>query len=101
MVEKVNSLRRHVPPVSLTFSVKLCLALVSLMAVLLGCCGHHNSEGTAPSGALIAMATGPLVAIPSIFAHNWLVHSIRGMTVEADDSVNEPATALEREFVWE
>ncbi|MBI5818940.1 MAG: hypothetical protein HZA88_08120 [Verrucomicrobia bacterium] len=71
------------------------------MAGLLGCCGHHNSEGTASSGALIVTVTGLLVAIPSIFACSWLVHSIRGMTVEVDNFTNKLATALEREFVWE
>jgi biopolymer transport protein ExbB/TolQ len=45
--------------------------------------------------------TGLLVAIPSMFAYNWLVHSIRGMTVEMDNFANELATALEREFALE
>lgn len=53
------------------------------------------------SGALVTTVAGLLVAIPSMFAYNWLVHSIRGMTVEMDNFANELATALEREFALE
>ncbi|MCX6909744.1 MAG: MotA/TolQ/ExbB proton channel family protein [Verrucomicrobia bacterium] len=65
--------------------------------------GNASLTTMAPgvSGALITTVTGLLVAIPSMFAYNWLVHSIRGMTVEMDNFASELATALEREFVRE
>ncbi len=65
--------------------------------------GNASLTTMAPgvSGALITTVTGLLVAIPSMFAYNWLVHSIRGMTVEMDNYASELATALEREFVQE
>ena len=65
--------------------------------------GNASLTTMAPgvSGALITTVTGLLVAIPSMFAYNWLVHSIRGMTVEMDNFANELATALEREFALE
>ena len=65
--------------------------------------GNASLTTMAPgvSGALITTVTGLLVAIPSMFAYNWLVHSIRGMTVDMDNFASELATAMEREFAKE
>jgi biopolymer transport protein TolQ len=53
------------------------------------------------AGALITTVAGLLVAIPSMFGYNWLVHTIRAMTVDMDNFASELAGALEREFVKE
>ena len=65
--------------------------------------GNASLTTMAPgvSAALITTVTGLLVAIPSMFGYNWLVHTIRAMTVDMDNFASELAGALEREFVKE
>jgi biopolymer transport protein ExbB/TolQ len=65
--------------------------------------GNASLTTMAPgvSAALITTVTGLLVAIPSMFGYNWLVHTIRAMTVDMDNFASELAGALEREFVRE
>lgn len=65
--------------------------------------GNASLTTMAPgvSAALITTVTGLLVAIPSMFGYNWLVHTIRAMTVDMDNFASELAAALEREFVRE
>ena len=43
------------------------------------------------SAALITTVTGLLVAIPAMFGYNFLVITIRGMTVELDNFAAELA----------
>ncbi len=51
------------------------------------------------AAALITTVAGLLVAIPSMFGYNWLVHSLRVMTVELDIS---PGTGFKnRDGVFE
>ncbi len=49
-----------------------------------GQAGHADLPTMAPgvSAALITTVAGLLVAIPSMFAYNWLVHTLRVRTVE-------------------
>jgi biopolymer transport protein ExbB/TolQ len=51
------------------------------------------------AGALIATVVGLFVAIPAMFAYNYMVTSIRGITQELDGFASEYATALEHKYV--
>jgi biopolymer transport protein ExbB/TolQ len=51
------------------------------------------------AGALIATVTGLFVAIPAMFAYNYMVTSIRAITQELDAFASEYATALEHKYV--
>lgn len=51
------------------------------------------------AGALIATVIGLLVAIPAMFAYNFMVTSIRAITQELDNFGSEYATALEHAYV--
>jgi biopolymer transport protein ExbB/TolQ len=50
------------------------------------------------SGALVTTVAGLLVAIPSMFGYNWLVHHLRVLTVELDNFAQELASRMETEF---
>ena len=49
------------------------------------------------SAALITTVAGLLVAIPSMFGYNWLVHNLRVLTVELDNFAQELASRIETE----
>lgn len=51
------------------------------------------------SAALATTVAGLLVAIPSMFAYNWLVHNLRVHTVELDNFAQEMASKLETEYL--
>jgi biopolymer transport protein ExbB/TolQ len=51
------------------------------------------------AGALIATVIGLLVAIPAMFAYNFMVTSIRAITQELDAFATEYATAIEHSQV--
>src|SRR5579871_1192653 len=51
------------------------------------------------AGALIATVVGLFVAIPAMFAYNYMVTTIRAITQELDAFANEYATALEHKYV--
>jgi biopolymer transport protein TolQ len=51
------------------------------------------------AGALIATVIGLLVAIPAMFAYNFMVTSIRAITQELDNFATEYATAIEHNYV--
>jgi biopolymer transport protein TolQ len=51
------------------------------------------------AGALIATVVGLLVAIPAMFAYNYMVTSIRAITQELDAFASEYATSLEHKYV--
>lgn len=51
------------------------------------------------AGALIATVTGLFVAIPAMFAYNYMVTSIRAITQELDAFASEYSTALEHKYV--
>ena len=44
-----------------------------------------GDHGPGVSGALITTVAGLLVAIPSMFGYNWLVHNLRVLSVELDN----------------
>jgi hypothetical protein len=51
------------------------------------------------AGALIATVIGLLVAIPAMFAYNFMVTTIRGITQDLDLFVSEYATLIEHAYV--
>src|SRR5205823_4614914 len=51
------------------------------------------------AGALIATVVGLFVAIPAMFAYNYMITTIRGITQELDGFASEFATALEHRYV--
>lgn len=53
------------------------------------------------AAALVTTVAGLLVAIPSMFGYNWLVHNLRVLTVELDNFAQELASRMETEFLKE
>jgi energy-converting hydrogenase Eha subunit B len=51
------------------------------------------------AGALIATVIGLLVAIPAMFAYNFMVTTIRAITQELDGFATEYATQIEHQYV--
>jgi len=71
--------------------------------------GHIAQQGNATmaamapgvSAALITTVAGLLVAIPSMFGYNWLVHNLRVLTVELDNFAQELVSKMETEYMEE
>lgn len=63
--------------------------------------GSANLTAMAPgvAGALIATVTGLFVAIPAMFAYNYMVTTIRAITQELDAFASEFATQMEHRYV--
>ncbi len=51
------------------------------------------------AGALIATVVGLFVAIPAMFAYNYMITTIRAITQELDNFTAEYATAIEHAYV--
>lgn len=71
--------------------------------------GHIAQQGSASlstmapgvAAALITTVAGLLVAIPSMFGYNWLVHNLRVLTVELDNFAQEIVSKMETEYLSE
>jgi biopolymer transport protein ExbB/TolQ len=71
--------------------------------------GHIAQQGSATmsamapgvAAALITTVAGLLVAIPSMFGYNWLVHNLRVLTVELDNFAQEIVSKMETEYLSE
>jgi len=63
--------------------------------------GSATMSAMAPgvSAALVTTVAGLLVAIPSMFGYNWLVHNLRAFTVELDNFAQELVSKMETEFL--
>jgi biopolymer transport protein ExbB/TolQ len=63
--------------------------------------GQANLTVLAPgvSAALVTTVAGLLVAIPSMFGYNWMVHNLRVMTVELDNFAQELVSKMETEYL--
>lgn len=63
--------------------------------------GSADLAALAPgvSSALVTTVAGLLVAIPSMFGYNWLVHNLRVMTVELDNFAQLLVSKMEVEFL--
>ncbi len=53
------------------------------------------------AAALITTVAGLLVAIPSMFGYNWLVHNLRTFTVGLDNFAQELVSKMETEYLEE
>ena len=51
------------------------------------------------AAALVTTVAGLLVAIPSMFGYNWLVHTLRILTVELDNFAQELVSKMEMEYL--
>ena len=65
--------------------------------------GSATMAAMAPgvAAALITTVAGLLVAIPSMFSYNWLVHNLRVLTVELDNFAQELVSKMETEYLEE
>ncbi len=63
--------------------------------------GRADLQTMAPgvSAALVTTVAGLLVAIPSMFGYNWLVHTVRVRSVELDNFAQNLVSKLETEFL--
>lgn len=63
--------------------------------------GNADLATMAPgvAAALVTTVAGLLVAIPSMFGYNWLVHHLRVLTVELDNFAQELVSKMEIEFL--
>jgi biopolymer transport protein ExbB/TolQ len=69
--------------------------------------GHIAQAGSATmaamapgvSAALVTTVAGLLVAIPSMFGYNWLVHNLRVVTVDLDNFAQELVSKMETEYL--
>jgi biopolymer transport protein ExbB/TolQ len=63
--------------------------------------GRADMAAMAPgvSAALVTTVAGLLVAIPSMFGYNWLVHNLRVLTVELDNFAQELTSKVETEYL--
>jgi biopolymer transport protein TolQ len=53
------------------------------------------------AAALITTVAGLLVAIPSMFGYNWLVHNLRAFTVGLDNFAQDLVSKMESEYLEE
>jgi biopolymer transport protein ExbB/TolQ len=53
------------------------------------------------SAALITTVAGLVVAIPSMFGYNFLVHNLRVRTVELDNFAQELVSKMETEYLMD
>lgn len=71
--------------------------------------GHIAQSGSATlstmapgvAAALITTVAGLLVAIPSMFGYNWLVHNLRVLTVQLDNFAQDLVSKMETEYLEE
>jgi biopolymer transport protein TolQ len=83
------------------------LGLLGTVWGVMSAFGHVAEAGKADlptmapgvAGALVTTVAGLLVAIPSMFGYNWLVHTLRVLTVELDNFAQELASKMETEFL--
>ena len=53
------------------------------------------------AAALVTTVAGLLVASPSMFGYNWLVHNLRVLTVDLDNFAQELVSRMETEYLEE
>jgi biopolymer transport protein ExbB/TolQ len=63
--------------------------------------GSASLTNMAPgvAAALVTTVAGLLVAIPSMFGYNWLVHNLRVFTVELDNFAQELVSKMETDYL--
>ncbi|MDA1277513.1 MAG: MotA/TolQ/ExbB proton channel family protein [Verrucomicrobia bacterium] len=83
------------------------LGLLGTVWGVMSAFSHVAMQGTADlptlapgvAAALVTTVAGLLVAIPSMFGYNWLVHNLRVMTVELDNFAQELVSKMEVEYL--
>ena len=70
---------------------------------MVGQSGSADLTEMAPgvSGALVTTVAGLMVAIPSMFGYNYLVHTLRVRTVELDNFAQDLVSKMETEYLKE
>ena len=58
-----------------------------------------SREDLGVAGTVLLSVAGLLVAIPSMFGYNWLVHNLRVFTVGLDNFAQELVSKMETEFL--
>src|ERR1700761_8537249 len=69
---------------------------MGLLGTVWGVMSTFAGIAQSPQGASLAV-----VAIPSMFGYNWLVHNLRAFTVELDNFAQELVSNMETEFLKE
>jgi biopolymer transport protein ExbB/TolQ len=66
-----------------------------------GMAGKADLATMAPgvAAALLTTVAGLLVAIPSMFGYNWLVHNLRALSVGLDNFAQELVSKMETEYL--
>jgi biopolymer transport protein ExbB/TolQ len=66
-----------------------------------GMAGKADLATMAPgvAAALLTTVAGLLVAIPSMFGYNWLVHNLRALSVALDNFAQELVSKMETEYL--
>ena len=76
-----------------------------VMSTFAGVAQEGNAQLTtmAPgvAAALVTTVAGLLVAIPSMFGYNWLLHHLRVLTVELDNYAHELISRMEVDYLTE
>jgi biopolymer transport protein TolQ len=83
------------------------LGLLGTVWGVMSAFGHVAMKGSADlktmapgvASALVTTVAGLLVAIPSMFGYNWLVHNLRVFTVELDNFAQELVSNMETEYL--
>lgn len=104
---EVMQLESHLPVLSTAVQGGPFLGLLGSAWGVMSVFGSMGIEGTvrlgkvAPgiSAALLATVVGLLVAVPSLFAYNWLAARIRHQTILMENFADEFTAAIEHNYV--
>jgi len=104
---EVLLLEAHLPILSTAVQGGPFLGLLGSAWGVMSVFGSMGQQGTvrlgavAPgiSAALAATVVGLLVAVPSLFAYNWLAARVRHQTMEMEDFADEFVAAVEHNFL--
>ncbi len=104
---EVMTLEAHLPVLSTAVQGGPFLGLLGSAWGVMSVFGGMAEQGTmrlqavAPgiSAALAATVVGLLVAVPSLFAYNWLAARVRHQTMELEDFADEFVAAVEHNYV--
>jgi biopolymer transport protein ExbB/TolQ len=104
---EVLKLESHLPILSTAVQGGPFLGLLGSAWGVMSVFGSMAEQGTvrlgavAPgiSAALAATVVGLLVAVPSLFAYNWLAARVRHQTMEMEDFADEFVASVEHNFL--
>jgi biopolymer transport protein ExbB/TolQ len=104
-----NGRKRFVSLKGIAVSGAPFLGLLGTVWGVMSTFGHIAQQGSATmaamapgvAAALITTVAGLLVAIPSMFGYNWLVHNLRVLTVQLDNFAQDLVSKMETEYLEE